>query len=241
MRDNNESRRPIPLQRLPANTAPEPGLATLCDSAESVLRGDLVRGPLGWIDDPMVRRRAAVELMQTPPSAELKQVWLPIVPASARPPSFGRLLDCPRCPCGVSIRAHEEGDVGLMPLSWHLFASSLNLSVRQRVYRTQAVAEFEWALFHVVQTAHSDGPWSRAKRAWAVIDVIDCGGRLIPALADYFQLSSAEVRASRRLTLTSAYAGPAFRTTRRMLRVVSCLRHAHLPHHVEWNDLLSLL
>lgn len=193
-------------------------MALLCESAEAVLRGGPVWGPLALVEDVCARRRAAVELMQMPASVDVREAWLPSYPELQRHAAPLVDVDDHSCPCGTSILTHQEDDMPLTPLCWHLFATSVSLSIQQRIHRSQAVAQFAWAIFHVVRTAHGEGPFSRISAAWQVIDGIDSGERLIPALAAFFRVSRAAIRASRSLSLGSAYLDALPTRARRVLR-----------------------
>ena len=80
-----------------------------------------------------------------------------------------------------------------VPLCLRLFVSS----PRNTAFRLQAVRSFPFLTALAVLVAHVPVPRRRALAAWKVIDAIDAGRRLVPALCALYRLEPAEVRASR--------------------------------------------
>ena len=128
------------------------------------------------------------------------------------------LDDRDRCGCGQR-RADHPRTVEDPALCWHLYATARSLNRQQQRNREQAMAAFPFAMRLVVVTAHSDVPRWQSDSAWAVIDAVDAGKPLIPALAVFMHVSPAVVRASRMLSEDELFFRSAsFRDVVRFLR-----------------------
>lgn len=193
-------------------------LDELCESAESILRGDTPRGPLSGIGEPAARRVVAMELMNFPVGRSLEVLWLPQVDALTPSDARWTLPDDLRCPCGTPWRAHADAESD-EPMCLHLYADSLPLAIEQRRYRRQALAAFATLLPAVVATAYSNAAASRVSAAWAVIDAVDRGDPLVPALARALHVGEAAVRKGRWIP-ASPYTLP---HARRLVRALGCL------------------
>ena len=211
-------------------------LDELCDGAESILRGAAPRGPLARITDTASRRAAAMELMSFPVGRDLEVLWLPGFQALTRGDARWTFPEDLRCPCGMPWRAHTEAESD-EPMCLHRYTDSLTLATEQRRYRRQAAAGYPCVLQYVVATAYSNAPASRVSAAWGVIDAVDRGEPLVPALAHALGVQEAAVRKGRWIPV-SPYTLP---HARRLVRALGCLTMSAVDAMRRWPQLWQRL
>ena len=223
------------------DTDPHGPWACLLHSAEQVLRGDLVEGAFASITDRRVRRRLASELMLE--EGELDEGWRrmflcysdtssPEIPVKAF-----RSVGFPEPPSFATVYAGA-----IHPRFWSRYLQQYSPESTQGRNRLQAASAFSVLVHLAVHVAYSDERLPRVASAWRVIDAIDEGRPLIPALCEFLHLGKAEIRASRTMSAVDWYFDGAWPTIRRLLRIVVqlpiCLRPQFSPH---WSETLRTL
>ena len=186
----------------------------LLESAESVLRHEMPHGPLACIVDAKERRKLAADLMQRDSCGGVPYYRLVRFHELSAIPNqcvsnlgfMGNvdLVDGAievACRCGVEPKQHArtyDMDERFVPVCWHDYTESRAISDEIRRRRRQAVGNFPVAMFAAVWSAHSTGPELRTRAAWAVLDAVDCGHKIIASLARFLRIGRKAVKASAR-------------------------------------------
>jgi hypothetical protein len=203
-----------------------PSYAEAVASAQSILKGCVRSYPFAEDSNDRERLRLAAQLMLNDVEHGMHEDWgranQEDVGGEANSPrltgerSECHLLDDQRCPCGRwvtmdtdatdSFESVEHDSFRLddlshriVPAFWHLHLHSSQLTLQRRRMRRESVEAFPAAMYVAAYLAHADQCASIRARAWAVLDAVDVGHRLIPALASLLMLTPSAVRASRRL------------------------------------------
>lgn len=203
-------------------------------SAEEVLRGIPVTGAFSFIPEIGLRRRLACELMGDGGDCDdgWRRAFIRNMPQTKsgtwrflesallfpEPPGFRRFIE------------HER-----VPRCWTRFLEAWSPASSQFRFRQQAAAAFPFLVALAVQTAYSEERWPRVQSAWAVIDAIDRGLPLVPALANFLQLGRGAIRAGRRIPEMPWNVECTWSGVRRLLRTIVGLPLPARPRsHPEW-------
>ena len=213
--------------------------ADFLESAESVLRHEMPGGPLACIVDARERRKLAADLMQRDSCGGVPYYWLVRFQELSAIPNqcvrnLGFLGDVDlvdgaievACRCGVEPMQHArtyDMDERFVPLCWHDYTESRAISDEMRRRRRQAVGNFPVAMFAAVWSAHSTGPELRTRAAWAVLDAVDGGHKIIASLARFLRIGRKSVKASARFHPVQPSEWVGYGKTRRILRALPAM------------------
>lgn len=210
-------------------------------SAEQVLQGSEVGGAFAYIADRNIRRRLASELMLG--DRELDDGWRRMFlrhssnSNPAIPPETPLVVDSPEPPSFVRIDTEDP-----LPRCWKRFRHPCLPATARCRNRHQAAEAFPFLVQLAVHVAHSEERWPRVLSAWRVIDAIDEGSPLIPALGEFLSLGKAEIRASKSMVPIDWHLDDSWSEIRRLLRTVvllpSQLRPTSPP---DWNTVFRNL
>ena len=212
--------------------SPQGGWNAWLESAETVLRGEPVSGPFRVVEDAKQRRFLASALMLGNPSADIDwKRWMCVVSSdrTLRREDFdprGRFAPDRHAAPAPSLSDFDAR-------CWQRYFIQPYGSVRYR-FRRQAAAAFPLLVAVVVLVAHSEDRWPRVRAAWEVIDRIDRGEPLVPALRGFLHVGKAEVRASRQCTLIPPLHGVWSQTRRRLRAVVKLPTDKRPRQSVQW-------
>ena len=131
------------------------------------------------------------------------------------------------CPCGYRLSRHADRcGMGLEGKSRasHLFVDGRNLDARIRAFRLDAIAQQPVLLDLVIEAAYgARGPASRRAHAWQVLEDIDHRRPLIAALARFFRVGPAAIRAFRHWRPASTPYWLAYPSARRVALMLGVL------------------
>lgn len=135
-------------------------------------------------------------------------------------------------PPGFRSFVDQEG----VPRYWARFLEAWSPASSQFRFRQQAAAAYPFLVALAVQTASSEERWPRVQSAWAVIDAIDQGMPLVPALARFLQLGRGAIRTGRRIPEMPWNVACTWSGVRRLLRTIVGLPLPVRPRsNPEWN------
>lgn len=180
-------------------TAAEAFCENLFESAASALRdNEAPTFPFARIADRCVRKRLASELMMS--GGAVEPGWIVMFQTVAGVKVNAAFLEAAGRFGGLSLEdpVRRNLDEESMPrcIGRFLLAPDATLHYfRRRAFRT-----YPLALQLAILEAHAVGPRSRVSAAWAVLDAIDAGRRLLPDLCTFLRVGKGAVRASRVLT-----------------------------------------
>ena len=109
-----------------------------------------------------------------------------------------------------------------IPLCWHAYTAAPHLSDETRQRRLQAVRNFPIAIFAAVWAAHSRGPDWRTRMAWAAVDAVDRGEKIVAPLACFLRIGRKAVKSSGRIQ-SNPVDWTEYGKTRRVLRIASAV------------------
>lgn len=118
----------------------------------------------------------------------------------------------------------DSSSHGGAPAFWHVYRHSRLVTPEQRRRRNQAVEAFPAAIYLAAHYAQRAGCDSRRASAWAVLDAVDRGERLIPALVKFLGIPAAAVRAGRIVPMPPLAHLPRPGRYRRVFRVLQVAR-----------------
>ena len=176
----------------------------LLELAQNVLSGRGEQGLLAGITEPDRSRFASALWLEGADGASM-EFWVHnlcnILNDHGIDPWQIELDEDSMCPCGNRLSRHADRcAMGLEGKSraLHLYLDSRHLDARIRGFRLDAIAQQPVLLDLVIQAAYgARGPASRRAHAWQVLDDIDHRRPLIGALAWFFRVGPAAIRAFR--------------------------------------------
>lgn len=111
-----------------------------------------------------------------------------------------------------------------VPTFWHVYLHSRRVTPERRMWRQQAAQAFPAAVYLAAYYAHRPKCASRTASAWAVLEAIDAGEALAPALARFLRIAPAAVRAGRNAPVPSMTHPALHGRYRRVFRVLQVAR-----------------
>lgn len=192
----------------------------LLQSAESVLRGRKLVGPLRHVNDEPLRRLMAANLFWRQPWESIEERWLCDFLGIADGASAIQFQGKEICGCGMPPGDHPDDDSMRSPLWWHQYRDTKDIPRVVRHRRDDAIQEFSSAIFLAVRAAHSCvEPSSLRGSAWRVLDAVDQGRPYLPELASFLRLPIKVIKASRKIKDLAEVEELSYRHARRVLRI----------------------
>ena len=205
----------------------------LLELAQNVLSGRGEQGLLGGIEGPD-RIRFASALWLEGADGDSSDFWIHnlcnILCDNGIDPARIEIDDDSICPCGHRLAGHSNGrfqELAGKSRAWHVYLTSLRLDARVRTFRAEAVAQHPLLMDHVLHAAHdARGSASRRSAAWQVLEAIDQRQPLIEALARFFRVGPAAIRAVRQWRPESPQHWLTYPTLRRLANMLAAMPFA---------------
>ena len=198
-------------------------------SAESALRDDSVTFPFSAIANRGMRRRLANELLLS--SDGVGPGWMAMFQTAvgdlAAKMTLEAVADHPwiRAP-----RFDFGGDETRVPCCVLRYLCVLDIALHS--LRNRAHSVFPFLVWLAIVEAHSTGPMSRVRAAWAVLDGIDRKKRLLPLLCKFLRVGKSAVQHSVSLRAIPWQLPKGWNVTRRLLRVMAAMPESMRPSAV---------
>lgn len=213
-------------------TPPRPDAATaefvdaFFQSAESALRDEAVTFPFSEIADRGTRRRLASELFLS--SDGLGPGWMAMFRTSISDRAATLPLDAVTDHPWLQLEHDDEETWTPTCVSRYMCVLDDTL----RGLRNRASKTFPFLVLLAIVEAHSTGPVSRVRAAWAVLDGIDRGERLLPLLCKFLRVGKSAVRLSAMLLGFPWQLQKTWNITKRLLRVMAAMPQDMRPSWV---------
>lgn len=216
-----------------ATRTEEIGFDDLLESAECVLSGKGNEGILAAIADMGDRIRFASSIWLEGAGGTSSDFWYRNLQNMLRDngADTSRLSvdENAMCLCGYPLFSHaERGRIDLdgQSRAQHIFFLSRRLEPIVRQHRAEAHALHPVLMNFVIDAAYDGhGPWSRRDAAWRLIEAIDQRRPLIDALAAFFRVGPAAIRAFRHWRTESPQLWLTCSSARRTAAMLALLPH----------------